>query len=233
MKTIIEQREDLAKLIDELGLKTGAELGVNLGKFSEFLLGSSKLEKLYSIDAWQTDESSTKAVFKQRAAVVLNKCYEEAKQRLSKYGERSRIIKKTTFDAVKDFEDNSLDFVYIDASHRFSGVALDLIQWYPKVRPGGIFAGHDYWSCYRCEVMDAVNGFFVENKQILRITTKGLNAIGNVFYPPTWWCIKQNLTKKEYNQQLKEAIKILTAQKRYLEEQNGVKITLPYQYSEV
>lgn len=232
MNTVVEQREDLAKLIDELGLKTGAELGVNLGVFSDFLLSNSKLEKLYSIDAWYTDESSTKAVFKQRAAVVLNECYEKAKLILSKHGKRSQIIKKTTFDAVREFEDDSLDFVYIDASHRFSGVALDLIQWYPKVRLGGIFAGHDYWSCYRCEVMDAVNGFFVENKQILHITTKGLNAIGNVFYPPTWWCIKQNLTKKEYNHQLKDAVKILTDQKKYLEEQNGVKVTLPYQYFE-
>ena len=48
--------------------------------------------------------------------------------------------------ALDDFEDNSLDFVYIDANHFFGYVAMDLMQWSKKVRKGGIIAGHDYYS---------------------------------------------------------------------------------------
>ncbi len=47
-------------------------------------------------------------------------------------------------DAVKDFEDNSLDFVYIDANHEYDYVKQDITEWTKKVKPGGIVAGHDY-----------------------------------------------------------------------------------------
>jgi hypothetical protein len=42
------------------------------------------------------------------------------------------------------FEDNSLDFVYIDANHTYEGVKEDIKYWYPKVKPGGLLLGHDY-----------------------------------------------------------------------------------------
>ena len=47
-------------------------------------------------------------------------------------------------DAVKDFEPNSLDFVYIDGNHYFDYVVEDIIHWSKIVRPGGIVSGHDY-----------------------------------------------------------------------------------------
>jgi hypothetical protein len=41
-------------------------------------------------------------------------------------------------------KNESLDFVYIDANHKYDAVKKDLELWYPKVRKGGVFAGHDY-----------------------------------------------------------------------------------------
>jgi hypothetical protein len=37
-------------------------------------------------------------------------------------------------DALNDFEDDSLDFVYIDGNHEFPYVAEDLFHWSKKVR---------------------------------------------------------------------------------------------------
>jgi cephalosporin hydroxylase len=34
--------------------------------------------------------------------------------------------------------------VYLDADHSKAGVLADLKLWMPKVRPGGVIAGHDY-----------------------------------------------------------------------------------------
>ena len=42
-------------------------------------------------------------------------------------------------------EDGSLDFVFIDASHEYEHVKADILKWYPKVKNGGVLAGHD---CY-------------------------------------------------------------------------------------
>ena len=46
--------------------------------------------------------------------------------------------------AIKDFEDNSLDFVYIDGNHDFVHFTNDMYWWSKKVRVGGIVSGHDY-----------------------------------------------------------------------------------------
>ena len=40
--------------------------------------------------------------------------------------------------------DAALDFCYIDARHDYEGVTKDLKAWYPKVKPNGLFAGHDF-----------------------------------------------------------------------------------------
>ena len=38
----------------------------------------------------------------------------------------------------------SLDFVYIDARKGYLKVKEDLLDWAPRVRPGGLLSGHDY-----------------------------------------------------------------------------------------
>jgi len=47
-------------------------------------------------------------------------------------------------DAVKDFKNESIDFVYIDGNHGFKFVTEDICEWSKKVRKGGVIAGHDY-----------------------------------------------------------------------------------------
>jgi hypothetical protein len=46
--------------------------------------------------------------------------------------------------ASKFYQDNSISFIYIDASHEYEYVKNDIHTWYPKVKTGGIIAGHDY-----------------------------------------------------------------------------------------
>jgi hypothetical protein len=40
--------------------------------------------------------------------------------------------------------DGSLGMVYIDAEHSYQSVRDDILLWRPKIRKGGILAGHDY-----------------------------------------------------------------------------------------
>ena len=56
---------------------------------------------------------------------------------------RCTLLQKTSAEAALAFEHNSLDFVYLDGDHRTLAVLSDLELWWPRVKPGGILAGHD------------------------------------------------------------------------------------------
>ena len=129
-------REDLPEFFKEMGFKVGAEIGVERGKFIEILCRDGL--KLYAIDPWMAyDDLKVKNSQKKHDAF-----YEEAKERLAPYD--CTIIRKTSMEAVKDFEDGSLDFVYIDGNHSFKYVVEDIWEWSKKVKKGGVISGHDY-----------------------------------------------------------------------------------------
>ena len=57
-------------------------------------------------------------------------------------------IRKSSMEAVKDFENESLDAVYIDAAHEEEFVREDIREWRKKIKPGGLLCGHDFWLPY-------------------------------------------------------------------------------------
>jgi predicted O-methyltransferase YrrM len=42
------------------------------------------------------------------------------------------------------YQPASLDFVFLDADHSEEGTRAAINAWLPKVKPGGVFAGHDF-----------------------------------------------------------------------------------------
>ncbi len=92
-----------------------------------------------------------------------------------------RIIQSDTSAAAARYDDESVDFVYVDACHRYAGCKADLDAWWPKVRAGGILSGHDYAGEYQ-GVVDAVDEFAkreglpVEHRGITWIVRKGTNV---------------------------------------------------------
>jgi len=131
-------RVDLARLFGELGFRTGAEVGVEKGKYSEVLCQKNPGVKLYAIDAWQTFPAYRDHVTNEE----LEYFRAETVTRLAPYG--CIVIKGLSTEVATRFDDESLDFVYIDGGHDFANVASDLSAWNKKVRPGGVVSGHDY-----------------------------------------------------------------------------------------
>lgn len=72
--------------------------------------------------------------------------YQEAKRNLKPLTELGvvNLIKSHSLDAVEAYEDESLSLCFIDGSHEYEDVKADLIAWLPKVKKGGVLAGHDY-----------------------------------------------------------------------------------------
>lgn len=57
-----------------------------------------------------------------------------------------RPLRLKSIDAARIFDDGSLDFVFIDAAHDEASAAADIAAWWPKIKSGGVLAGHDYAS---------------------------------------------------------------------------------------
>ena len=68
----------------------------------------------------------------------------QAMERLAPFRSKLRICRNFSTVCAGEMADESIDFVYIDARHDYKGAMQDLHAYWPKVRPGGIFAGHDY-----------------------------------------------------------------------------------------
>jgi hypothetical protein len=54
------------------------------------------------------------------------------------------IIKSDSVKAANHFADESVSLCFIDASHLYENVLKDLRAWWPKIKKGGILAGHDF-----------------------------------------------------------------------------------------
>jgi predicted O-methyltransferase YrrM len=55
-----------------------------------------------------------------------------------------QLLVSLSEDAVKSFDDETFDVVYIDADHSYESVKRDIASWRPKVKRGGVLCGHDY-----------------------------------------------------------------------------------------
>lgn len=63
---------------------------------------------------------------------------------LSPIKDKIKIIKNDSIMESKNYPDEFFDIVYIDASHDYYAVKMDILSWLPKVKSGGIICGDDY-----------------------------------------------------------------------------------------
>lgn len=114
----------------------GVEVGVQKGNHAMEIFNSLNLEKLYLIDIWRP-------YIQEKRELNFANDYENVLQKFN--GKENVIImRQDSIEASKQFEENSLDFVYIDDCHQYEFVKKDIEAWLPKVKKGGILSGHDY-----------------------------------------------------------------------------------------
>jgi len=118
-----------------------AEIGVFSGESTRNFLDSGKILHLFAIDPWiggydPGDYGSDCKNFNEVERLFI--------ERISPYSKMVSILKMKGDEASKYFKDNSLDFVYIDANHKYEAVCQDINIWSKKVKKGGFISGHDY-----------------------------------------------------------------------------------------
>ena len=131
-------RDDLPQFFVDLGYKTGVEIGVYKGEYTKKFCEVGL--KMHAVDPWKQykDYQPKRSNYKERQEFL----YEHTKRYLAPYD--CKVIRKTSMEAVEDFKDESLDFVYIDGHHGLKYVIEDIYGWSWKVKKGGMISGHDY-----------------------------------------------------------------------------------------
>ncbi|WP_370574771.1 class I SAM-dependent methyltransferase [Methanomethylovorans sp.] len=145
-------RPRLAEVFRELGYLKGVEIGTRKGDFSKVLCESIPNLQLTCVDPW--------TAFRKVTQEQQDDYYKKAYEALAPFN--VRLLKMTSMRAVETYEDNSIDFAFVDGSHDFDDAMMDIILWSRKVRVGGIMAVHDY-SMFP-DVVRAVNAYVASHK---------------------------------------------------------------------
>lgn len=146
------------------------EVGTWKGKSAAYLAteiaNSQKNIKFFCVDSWTGEGIPTADNCIEIQNNTLFECFlkniEPVKDYLTPIREMSNI-------AVHSFQDNTIDFIFIDASHDYENVLNDLNIWYPKLKQNGVFAGHDY---PQHDVRRAVTEFANKNNLKVQIHSK-------------------------------------------------------------
>lgn len=138
--------QEILKRLPE-GNLVGAEIGVFAGELSSRLLQREDI-KLTMVDSWTTQPAGDYADSNDFHATLTQEQqdnYFHMTEEAVKFAQnRAIILRMDSKEAAKIVDNESLDFVFIDADHSYSGCKADLEAWFPKVKKGGLFSGHDY-----------------------------------------------------------------------------------------
>lgn len=129
---------------------TGVEVGTYFGAYAK-VLANQWQGTLHTVDPynWQAHPEYVDGCRVDWASADQSELDPEMVMQtaaLTLSGTRCKMVRKESVEAAKDFEDDSLSFVYLDGDHSYLSVTADIIAWFPKVRKGGIFCGHDFYN---------------------------------------------------------------------------------------
>ena len=142
--------------------KVGVEIGVHKGRLSCRLLAANGAMFLHMVDPW-ADSGGTYKETDDYIARYTQEQHDDAMRKaleaVKPFEGRYQIHRMTSAQAAPSFDDESLDFVFIDGDHSYEGCALDIKLWWPKLKDGGLLSGHDYVDEKNYGVQRAVNEF--------------------------------------------------------------------------
>ena len=124
------------------------EVGTWLGRSTAFLAveirRSGKKISLHCVDTFSgTPDTPCHASVVQAHGGRIRAAFDAAMER-GGVSDVVEVIEADSAVAADSFAHESLDFVFIDADHSYEAVRRDIEAWAPKVRAGGVLAGHDY-----------------------------------------------------------------------------------------
>ena len=182
----IRARNHIGFFLNERGLTGfGVEVGAGSGNFSKVILDSWKGDCLYLVDVWCRIPHSQD----DRDGVTEEQMMERAKtaiKQVSYYPQRYALMSIGSPAVASHFRDEFFDFVYIDACQEVDAVRADLGVWWPKLKPGGLFSGHEWENQ---NVNFAVREFAKSMNKEVRVTEPNIERMFDSSVL-SWWFVK-------------------------------------------
>jgi hypothetical protein len=139
----------------------GMELGVAYGEHAEQILETWIGNELYLVDPWALVPGVEYRDIQSQMNFEATRFYCHGK--LARFKGRHIEVRMNSDAAFQSNAIPVLDWCYIDGNHQFPQVRFDIANWWTRVRPGGLFGGHDYMDVdtpeYRCDVKSEVDRF--------------------------------------------------------------------------
>lgn len=142
-----KHRESLVELIRESGAREIVEVGVYKCVTSMAVLMNCDVDRYYMVDPWCNywDSGAGEADRGSPKDIDWEVLYEAALEVGNRFA-AAEVLRLPSVSAAMTYIPGELDLVFIDGDHSYEGVKADIEAWLPKVRRGGILAGHDYYT---------------------------------------------------------------------------------------
>lgn len=191
MVTLVEEKEIMyyeniegwfsyEKLYDQMVEKYDnaifAEIGVFKGRsityLAEKVKESNKNIKVYAIDLFTFQKEQVA----QKCGKIDEPFYEEYLKNIEPLKDYITTIKGDSRTVHEQFEDESVDFLFIDGEHTKPVLSTELTVWYPKIKWGGVIAGHDY------SMIKGVIDRFFKDKQLPVVNNHDIDRASWIVY---------------------------------------------------
>src|SRR4051812_25257093 len=136
---------------------TFVEIGSWKGRSTSFVrpICNANRTRLVCVDHWSGSRDSLADRYARELAV--EDVEQTFRANMHELGIAVDVIAEPSSTAALRFEPGSVDRVFLDGSHDGESVTDDLRAWAPRLRTGGVLAGHDYDSKHAalCAAVDA------------------------------------------------------------------------------
>jgi len=140
IRTPTAHRQVMVDLIRKRRIRVFAEIGVNHGYMVQDVLRSigGEMHEYWAIDIWKKFRMS----YTQEKWDLM---YEKVCKSMC-YFPILRVVRMDSTEVTKLFRDEYFDGVFLDTTHTYENTKREILAWLPKIKKGGLFAGHDYGS---------------------------------------------------------------------------------------
>ena len=136
----VAHRQIMLDLVHKYNIRVFAEIGVNHGYMAQDIIRhlGGEMSEYWAIDVWRP-------YWKTHTKEQWERMYEQVCKNMS-YFPILRVVRMDSTEVVEIFRDGYFDAVFLDTTHTYEDTKREITAWLPKIKKGGLFAGHDYGS---------------------------------------------------------------------------------------